>query len=129
LLEGETPRTIETAFVGAEGQWELRRGAFRQQGLPHMLVVVTDLKRALREEERQAWRRLVRVLGHEINNSLAPIRSLANGLGESLRRAERPLGWEKDIAVGLSVIERRSEALGRFMTAYAQLAKLPPPKL
>jgi signal transduction histidine kinase len=120
---------VDATFPGGHGQWELRRGAFRQGGMPHELVVLTDLQRALREEERQAWQRLVRVLGHEINNSLAPIRSIAGNLQDALRRSPRPSEWEDDMARGLGIIERRSEALGRFMTAYARLAKLPPPRL
>jgi two-component system nitrogen regulation sensor histidine kinase NtrY len=130
LLEGAAPRTVTAAFPGAQGQWELRRSTFRQEGLPHELVVLTDLQRALREEERAAWQRLVRVLGHEINNSLAPIRSIAGDLQQTLRRAdgERPADWQDDVIRGLSVIERRSEGLGRFMTSYARLAKLPPPR-
>jgi PAS domain-containing protein len=129
LLEGEAPRTVQVTFPGAQGQWELRRSSFRLGGLPHELVVLTDLRRALREEERQAWQRLVRVLGHEINNSLAPIRSIAGDLQQSVRvpPEARPPDWSEDVARGLAVIERRSEALGRFMTSYARLAKLPPP--
>jgi len=129
LLDGEAPRTVEAAFAGGRGPWELRRGAFRLGGLPHELLVLTDVQRALREEERQAWQRLVRVLGHEINNSLAPIRSIAGQLQETVKRPDRPLDWQEDMTRGLAVIERRSEALGRFMSAYARLAKLPPPRL
>ena len=95
LLEGEAPRTVDAAFAGGPGQWEVRRSAFRLGGLPHELVVLTDLRRALREEERQAWQRLVRVLGHEINNSLAPIRSIAGDLQQTLRlpEGERLADW------------------------------------
>ncbi len=131
LLEGEAPRTVDAAFPGAQGQWEVRRSAFRLGGLPHELVVLTDLRRALREEERQAWQRLVRVLGHEINNSLAPIRSIAGDLQQTLRQPadQRLADWQEDLIRGLDVIERRSLALGRFMTSYARLARLPPPTL
>src|SRR5688572_9424090 len=131
LLDGEAPRTVEASFAGGQGSWELRRGAFRRGGLPHELLVLTDVQRALREEERQAWQRLVRVLGHEINNSLAPIRSIAGNMQQTLQRPEgdRPADWKEDMTRGLAVIESRSEALGRFMTSYARLAKLPPPRL
>jgi signal transduction histidine kinase len=80
----------------------------------------------LREEERQAWQRLVRVLGHEINNSLAPIKSIAASLGALLARRDRPADLETDLQRGLAVIGARTEALGRFMNAYARLARLPP---
>lgn len=128
-LEGHAPRTLLTVFPGGSGPWELRRSQFRQRGLPHTLVVLTDLRRALREEERLAWQRLVRVLGHEINNSLAPIQSIADNLREQLTRpsAERPDDLEQDLAGGLEVITRRAAGLNRFLAAYARLARLPAP--
>jgi nitrogen fixation/metabolism regulation signal transduction histidine kinase len=128
-LEGEAPRTMMLAFPGGGGPWELRRGAFRQEGLPHELVVLTDVSRALREEELRAWQRLVRVLGHEINNSLTPIQSIALSLRQLLGRSPRPGDWEDDMTRGLEVVERRAEALSRFMTSYTRLARLPRPRL
>jgi len=119
-LSGESPRVMELQLPGASGRFEVRRSTFRLGGLPHQLLVLADLRRALREEERQAWQRLVRVLGHEINNSLAPIHSVSRSL-----RGASP----EDLAAGLSVIERRAESLMRFMAAYARLARLPPPQL
>src|SRR5205807_4128836 len=83
-LEGEAVRTMELTFPGGSGRWGMRRGSFRQAGLPHHLVVLSDLSRALRDEERQAWQRLIRVMGHELNNSLAPIQSVAQSLESSL---------------------------------------------
>jgi nitrogen fixation/metabolism regulation signal transduction histidine kinase len=129
-LEGQVPRTLLTVFPGGAGPWELRRSRFRQRGLPHTLVVLTDLRRALREEERLAWQRLVRVLGHEINNSLAPIHSIAEHLRQQLARPreERASDLEEDLAGGLEVIARRAASLNRFLAAYARLARLPPPK-
>jgi nitrogen fixation/metabolism regulation signal transduction histidine kinase len=131
LLEGPAPRTVELNLPLGVGQWQLQRSSFRLEGLPHELVVLSDLRRALREEERQAWQRIIRVIGHEINNSLAPIRSIAEGLQDAIRTpsAERPRDFEDDLARGLAVIDRRSAALDRFMTSYARLAKLPPPRL
>src|SRR5262249_46064682 len=81
---GDTPRIEQSAFTGKSGRWEIHRGSFREAGLAHQLLVVTDLSRALRDEERQAWQRLIRVLGHELNNSLAPIKSVAENLGSML---------------------------------------------
>jgi two-component system nitrogen regulation sensor histidine kinase NtrY len=128
-LEGEAPRVLDTAFAGASGRWELRRSTFRQGGLPHQLLVLSDLSRALRDEEREATRRLVRVLGHEINNSLAPIRSVADSLRSLVSRKPPPSDWSDDVASGLALIAGRAESLSRFMAAYARLARLPPPKL
>jgi nitrogen fixation/metabolism regulation signal transduction histidine kinase len=127
-LEGESPRLVELALPGARGRWEARHGAFRLGGHPHTLLVLTDVSRALRAEERAAWQRLVRVLGHEINNSLAPIKSLAGMLRGIAGRAERPDDWEEDLRSGLGVIEGRADALQRFMAAYAALARLPDPR-
>src|SRR5512147_822459 len=128
-LEGETPRTIEAAFPGGTGRWELRGSIFRQDGLPHRLLVLSDLSRVLRAEERSAWQRIVRVLGHEINNALAPIKSIAGSLRNLAERDARPPDWEQDLRSGLLVIEARSESLARFMGAYARLARLPRPQL
>jgi len=128
-LDGEAARTLQASFPGGIGRWGMRRGAFREHGLPHQLLVLTDLSKALREEERLAWQRLLRVLGHELNNSLAPIRSIAGSLKTLLSRAPRPTDWQDDMQRGLAVIEGRSEALSRFMEAYSRLARLPQPQL
>jgi len=127
-LDGESPRTLDATFPGGAGRWEVRSGTFRQDGLPHQLLVLSDLSRVLRAEERSAWQRIVRVLGHEINNSLAPIKSIAGSLRALAARPTRPADWEQDLGSGLQVIETRAEALGRFMGAYARLARLPRPK-
>ncbi len=128
LLEGETPRRVETDFGGQGGPYELRRSQFRREGLPHTLVVLADLRRVVREEERAAWQRIVRVLSHEINNSLAPIQSIASSLQAVLGRGD-PAEWLDDVRSGLTVVARRSEALSRFLGAYARLARLPSPTL
>src|SRR5215470_1085149 len=128
-LDGEAPRVINTAFPGGIGRWEIRRSSFRQGGLPHGLLVLSDLSQPLREEERQAFQRLIRVIGHEMNNSLAPIKSIAGSLSTIIDRDPPPSDWREDMQRGLGVIESRSESLSRFMSAYARLAKLPPPKL
>ena len=136
-LEGEAAHTMELTFPGGSGRWGMRRGTFRQGGLPHHLVVLSDLSRTLRDEERKAWQRLIRVLGHELNNSLAPIQSVAQGLESGLLSASKSSELQgesaasilEDLRQGLGIIRSRTEALGRFMAAYAQLARLPQPKL
>lgn len=127
-LEGEPARTVQVAFPGGSGRWGLRRTTFREGGLVHQLLVLSDLSRPLREEERQAWQRLIRVLGHELNNSLAPIKSVAENFESLLRGARRPPDWERDLLNGLGLIAARAASLSRFMDAYARLARLPPPK-
>ena len=128
-LIGEAPRVINTAFPGGVGRWEIRRSQFRQGGRPHELLVLSDLSQPLREEERQAWQRLIRVIGHEMNNSLAPIKSIAGSLSTIIERDPPPSDWREECSAASAVIASRSESLSRFMSAYARLAKLPPPKL
>ena len=128
-LEGRTPRVADIAFPGASARWEVRRTTFRQDGRPHQLLVLADVSRPLRDEERQAWQRLIRVIGHEINNSLAPIKSIAGSLESILGREDLPADWNEDMRRGLAVIAARSDSLSRFTTAYARLAKLPEPRV
>jgi nitrogen fixation/metabolism regulation signal transduction histidine kinase len=127
-LEGEVPRTLQKVFPGGMGRWGVSRSTFREGGLPHQLLVLSDLSRALREEERQAWQRLLRVLGHELNNSLTPIRSIADSLENLILRDPLPEDWREDLEHGLAVIAARAEALTRFMEAYSRLARLPQPR-
>jgi nitrogen fixation/metabolism regulation signal transduction histidine kinase len=128
VLEANQDAPLTLTFPGAAGRWGVRRSSFRERGLPHELVVLTDLSRTLREEERNAWQRIVRVLGHEMNNSLAPIKSIAGSLETLLRRDPPPPDWQDDARSGLNIIATRADALSRFMQAYARLARLPAPQ-
>jgi two-component system, NtrC family, nitrogen regulation sensor histidine kinase NtrY len=128
FLAGETEQIMQRTFPGASGRWGIRRSTFREGGVKHQLLVVTDLTRPLREEELQAWQRIVRVIGHELNNSLTPIKSIAQSLEQLIKNDPRPDDWSEDMSRGLNVIAARSESLSRFMSSYARLAKLPPPK-
>jgi nitrogen fixation/metabolism regulation signal transduction histidine kinase len=127
-FESSEDAPLNLSFPGGTGRWGVRRSTFRERGLPHELLVLTDLSRTLREEERNAWQRLVRVLGHEMNNSLAPIKSIAGSLESLLRREPPPADWQDDARSGLKSIATRADSLSRFMQAYARLAKLPPPQ-
>jgi nitrogen fixation/metabolism regulation signal transduction histidine kinase len=141
-LELPAPRRAEPS---QSTRWMIRRSEFRQRGVPHTLVVLSDVSAALREEERLAWRRLIRVIGHEISNSLTPIKSIAGSLRSRILPTS-PNGAEpapasvptpqlavavlqRDLQRGLSVIENRAESLNRFVQAYRQLAQLPSPIL
>jgi nitrogen fixation/metabolism regulation signal transduction histidine kinase len=134
-LVGPSPRIEDAAFAGGAGRYEVRRTTFRQGGMPHQLLVLADVSRPLRDEERQAWQRLIRVIGHEINNSLAPIKSIAGSLESMLARAGGDRNFASDpetiddMKRGLAVIAARSDSLSRFTTAYARLAKLPAPRV
>jgi nitrogen fixation/metabolism regulation signal transduction histidine kinase len=128
LVATDAPHTIALALPGGTGTWEVRPSEIRLAGLPHRLIVMTDVQRALRAEERQAWQRLVRVLGHEINNSLGPISSIAETLRAGVTAAERRADLDEDLERGLEVIGRRAAALARFLQSYARLVRLPPPR-
>src|SRR6266545_2217177 len=127
-LEANEDEPLALNFPGASGRWGIRRSTFREEGLPNELLVLTDLSRTLREEERRAWQRLVRVLGHEMNNSLAPIKSLAASLESLLRREPLPTDWKEDAGSGLNSIASRADSLSRFLQAYTRLTRLPPPQ-
>jgi two-component system nitrogen regulation sensor histidine kinase NtrY len=116
----------EPSFANA--RWSVRRTTFRLQGAPHTLFVLSDVAAALREEERLAWHRLIRVLSHEINNSLTPIKSIAGSLRTRLPAPPNP-GANDDMFRGLTVIEERAASLNRFLQAYQQLMRLPAPHL
>jgi two-component system, NtrC family, nitrogen regulation sensor histidine kinase NtrY len=122
--ENETPVNLR---FSSEARWLVRRSLFRQNGLPHTLVVLSDVSRALREEERLAWQRLIRVIGHELNNSLAPIKSIAGSLNSRISEMNVETDQRQDFQRGLNIIETRAASLNRFLQAYRQLAQMPPP--
>jgi PAS domain S-box-containing protein len=126
---GEAPRVVDiTPPGGGAGRWEVRRTTFRLGGLPHDLLVLSDVSRPLREQERQAWQRLIRVIGHELGNSLGPIKSIAGSLESLVHKDPAPPDWREDMQRGLQVIQSRTDSLSRFTGAYARLARLPAPK-
>ena len=128
-LSAAGPQTMQMIFPGKVGRWDIRRSTFREGGQQHQLLVLTDLSQALREEERTAWQRLLRVLGHELNNSLAPIKSVAGSLADLMGRKPEPPDWRDDMQRGLAVISSRADSLARFVESYSKLARLPPPRL
>ncbi|WP_426286253.1 sensor histidine kinase [Luteibacter sp. E-22] len=112
-------------FPGGRGRWSIRRAAWHSDGREHRLFMLRDLSVALGEEERRAWQRLIRVLSHELNNSLTPIGSLAGSLS-TLLAARGVDETREELQVGLEVIERRAASLARFLSGYGKLARLPP---
>lgn len=127
LLTGPPSQTISRSFSDVERRWIVRRTHFRQHGIQHRLVVLSEASEALRTEERMAWQRLIRVFSHEINNSLAPIKSIAHTLGRISAETALPVGIDEDLKHGLEVIESRADSLNRFLQSYEQLAKLSAP--
>ena len=128
-LSGGPEQTVQREFPGGNGRWGIRLRQFREAGVPHCLLVIADLTRPLREEEFRAWQRMVRVLGHELNNSLTPIKSIAQSLEGLLKSDPPPADMGTDMQRGLHIIATRSEALSRLVNTYARLAKMPPPQI
>jgi nitrogen fixation/metabolism regulation signal transduction histidine kinase len=129
LLESGDSTIVERNFGGISARWNVRVSTFRREGALHRLLVVADISRALRQEEIRAWQRVVRVLGHELNNSLAPIKSIAGSLEEAMTTADVEPRLHANLTRGLSVIGRRADSLARFLSVYSELARLPAPTL
>ena len=116
------------SFSSKSTRWLLRRAVFRQDGVPHTLLLLADVSLPLQEEEQIAWKRLIRVLGHELSNSLAPIKSIAGSLLARVDNMEGDDATLRDFRRGLGVVESRADALHRFVQSYRLLAQLPPPQ-
>ncbi len=117
------------SFAEKPTRWLLRKASFRQEGAPHMLLLLADVSLPLQEEEQAAWKRLIRVLGHELSNSLAPIKSIAGSLLARVDVMEGDADTLRDFRRGLGVVESRADSLHRFVQSYRLLAQLPPPHL
>jgi nitrogen fixation/metabolism regulation signal transduction histidine kinase len=128
LLELPSGQLVTHRFAGRSGRFEIRHAPLRTDGHSGQLLVINDVGRVLREEERQAWQRLLRVLGHEVNNSLAPIQSMAGTLASLAAREPLPDDWREDFRSGLELIGHRAGALSRFLSSYGRLARLPAPQ-
>lgn len=121
------PRLLDYRFPGGESRWQVSQQYYRHQGQPSRLIFITDLKQVLVEQETAAWQRLIRVISHEVNNSLTPITSLCQTLVGIL---DNPAGelYANDVRDGLGVIGQRAKGLKEFISVYAQVARLPEPQ-
>lgn len=128
FLQDDTRSRIVTLLAGRSGRWQITHGTFRESGVAQHLLIISDVRQALREEERLAWQRLIRVIGHEVNNSLTPIRSLAETLQDLLSASLGPGTQREETLSGLTVIAERTRSLGRFLAQYSRLARLPSPR-
>jgi two-component system nitrogen regulation sensor histidine kinase NtrY len=126
LLAGASERSVGLPGHDPSSVWELRRGVFHRAGQRYQFLLLSSAQRVRREEERAAWQRLVRVLGHEVNNTLAPIQSLAMTCRSMLGDGEAAL---PEVRAALEVMEHRAASLGHFISEFARLARLPEPRL
>ena len=123
LVNAENDTTIENPTNMTQGRFLVYCDTFVEQSEQHRLFLLKDASKLLRREESEAWQKLIRVISHEINNSLAPISSMS----ESLKSLVHKEGRETDIEDGLEIIQTRSTSLIKLLRGYQSLAKLPPP--
>lgn len=114
FLDAPLDATIIHPVPGKQERYTIRRGSFRIGGKPQTLLILIDVTRTLREEELSAWKKLIRVLGHELNNSMAPIQSLAGSLRTMVDKSPANIEWREDLLEGLEIIQSRSVRLSRF---------------
>ncbi|SFV07656.1 sensor histidine kinase [Pseudoduganella namucuonensis] len=139
ILEQATPALREAMARGGDGLftagadadgadeedvYHLARRSFNLNGRRHELLLLRQLTQELRRQEVQTWKKVIRVISHELNNSLAPLTSLAHSGAELVRR-----GQTERLPQILATIEERSRHLETFILGYARFAKLPTPRL
>jgi len=127
FFTGEQTQLLEHTFPGGSGRWQIRLDSYRDKGIQGKLLFITDLKTVLREEELKAWKNLIKVISHEVNNSLYPISSMSQTLAKLVNREPLAEDWKEDLSEGLSVIGERANNLTDFIKRYAKVAKLPEP--
>lgn len=127
LLTGARVSSESHNFPGRSGRWQVMRETFREAGRQFRLLVITDLSQALRDEERRAWRRLIRVIWHELNNSLAPIKSVIETSRDALAAGAPDAAERRELAHNLALVAERAESLRRFLSRYSELARMPEP--
>jgi two-component system, NtrC family, nitrogen regulation sensor histidine kinase NtrY len=121
------PRLLDHRFPGGAGRWQVSQQDYRHQGRQSRIIFIADLKQVLSEEEIAAWQRLIRVISHEVNNSLTPITSLCQTLTAILAKPDST-AYANDVRDGLSVIAQRAKGLKEFISVYARIARLPQPQ-
>jgi nitrogen fixation/metabolism regulation signal transduction histidine kinase len=117
---------VSLVLPGSSGRYVVHREPFRVQGRRHTLLILVEVETALRSERQQAWESLVRVLAHEINNSLTPIKSIAGTLADLL--AQRDGLSDEELQRQLRRIAHRADSLVQFVQGYANIARLPEPR-
>ncbi len=127
-VTNSTGQWIDHEIPGVEGRWHVVVQSYRERGVPGRIVMMSDLEHILTHVESQAWRRLIRVIAHEVNNSLTPIISVSQ---TARRLLERPADDARDgqVKQAVQVVGTRAGNLRQFISEYVALARLPEPQL
>ncbi|AWB68485.1 hypothetical protein C2869_19685 [Saccharobesus litoralis] len=123
LIECDPNQPLDWHFPNKSGRFSIYRDHFIEEGQPHQLLLIKDVKALLRSEENQAWQKLIRVLSHEINNSLAPISSLSASLTAYVDRPDK----SQKLKDNLGVIHQRADGLIKLVKGYKQVKQIPNP--
>lgn len=127
LMLSRSGATVQVVLPGASGRYVVHQETFRERGERYQLLLLVEVETALRAERQQAWESLVRVLAHEINNSLAPIKSIAETLADMLKKDDELSTTE--LQAQLQRIAHRASSLVSFVHNYASIARLPQPQM
>ncbi len=126
LVSGDS-KVMPLNFTGQQGKFNVHMETYREGGEQQKLLFITDVSTMLRSEERKAWQSLVRVISHEINNSLSPISSISQSLQRLLNRQDDIESHKEYITEGLTIVSQRTKSLSNFVNSYKQIASLPEP--
>jgi len=126
IINGQS-QVMTLTFSAQQGKFNVHKETYRENGKQQKLLFITDVSTMLRSEERKAWQSLVRVISHEINNSLSPITSISQSLQRLLVKQTNIEENTDFLIEGLTVIAQRSKSLGDFVNSYKQIASLPEP--
>ena len=123
-LQGRQDQLLSVDEHGGEEHYHLSQQTLLLQGAPHRLILLRRMTRELAREEVASWKRVIRVISHELNNSLSPISSLAHSGAELARR-----GQTERLPQVFDSIGERAAHLHAFLSGYARFAKLPTPRV
>lgn len=126
MAVGQT-QVKDLQFPESRGRYRLHLERFIADGNTHNLLFLTNVSSILRLEERKAWRNLVRVLSHEINNSLTPLKSFSNSLKTQIEKRETDEILKQELLDGVAVIGNRANSLAEFVQSYQKIARMPEP--
>ena len=117
----------EHQFPKQKSRWLVKNSGYRQHGLAHQIILLADIGENLRAEELVAWQKLIRILSHEINNAMTPLKTTAGSMNRILKKDALPQNWRENFLEGIQIIDQRVDNLTRLVSSYAQVSRLPQP--